>query len=331
MKKALFIGINDYKNIPPLEGCINDATRMATTLAKNGDDSPNFSNRVCTSDRTVISRSLMQKATADLFKGDADTVLFYFAGHGFIDPSDQEGYLVSQDGSPKNWGIKLSDIMEKANKAHPNIKSTIILLDCCHAGIIGEVHALENLVRASLIGNNVSILAACHRSDVATEIEGNGRFTQVLLEGLEGASCDILGRISPANLYAYADQALDPWEQRPVYKANVQQFTNLLCLKPKVDLKIIRKFPMYFATTKDKFQLDPSFEPNRGEETENLSSIPIIQSNVQIYREFQSCYRHDLLVPSEHPHMWHSAIYSGTVELTPLGAHYWRLADNNRL
>ena len=161
MKKALFIGINDYKNIPQLTGCINDAIKMATILAKNGDDSPNFSNRICTSDRTVITRYLMRKATADLFKGDADTVLFYFAGHGFIDPNDQEGYLVSQDGSPRNWGIKLSEIMELANHAHPNIKSTIILLDCCHAGIAGEVHALENEVRASLIGNNVSILAAC--------------------------------------------------------------------------------------------------------------------------------------------------------------------------
>lgn len=204
--------------------------------------------------------------------------------------------------------------MERANKAHPNIKSTIILLDCCHAGIAGEVGSLENEVRASLIGNNVSILAACHRNDVATERKVEGRFTQVLSEGLEGAACDILGRISSADLYAYADQALGPWEQRPVYKANVQRFTDLLCLKSKVDIKIIRKFPTYFSTTKAKFQLDPSFKPNRGEEAENLAKITVIQSNVQIYKEFQSCYRHDLLVPPEHPHMWHTAVYSGTVE-----------------
>ena len=331
MRKALFIGIDDYENLPPLKGCVNDATKIASLLAKNGDDSPNFANRVCTSNMTGITRSLMQRVTVDLFKGEADAVLFYFAGHGFIDSVDHEGYLVAQDGNPKNWGIKLSDIMERANRAHPNIKSTVILLDCCHAGIAGEVDALENEVRASLIGNNVSILAACHRNDVATERKGEGRFTRVLSEGLEGAACDILGRISSADLYAYADQALGPWEQRPVYKANVQRFTDLLRLKSKVDIKIIRKFPNYFSTTKAKFQLDPSFEPNRGEETENLSNIPVTPSNVQIYREFQSCYRHDLLVPSEHPHMWHTAIYSGTVELTPLGAHYWRMANEDRL
>ena len=71
---------------------------------------------------------------------------------------------------------------------------------------------------------------------------------------------------------------------------------------------LVRKFPTYSSTTKVKFQLDSSFEPNGGEESENLSNIPVISSKVQIYREFQSCYRHDLLVPSEHPHMWHCAI-----------------------
>lgn len=331
MKKALFFGIDNNPNLAKLGGSVSDAVKMAFALELNGDRSPNFDTRVHTSERGIVSSRLMKQSIKDLFRGEADTVLLYFAGHGVIDPRNDQGYLVSQDGSAKNWGVSLEDIMDQANKAHPHIKSTVILLDCCHSGIAGEVGALENQVSASLIGNGVTILAACHRNEVAIESNGEGRFTQVLLEGLRGGASDVLGKITTASLYAYVDQTLGAWEQRPVYKANVQQFSNLLTDVPKVQIEILRKFPIYFPTAEHEFQLDPSFEPDRGEESKRLRSIAVNPLNVQVYREMQACNRYGLIVPIDFPHMWHSAVYSGKVKLTALGVHIWRIAKKNRL
>ena len=41
MRKALIVGFNNYPSAS-LSSCINDATKMASVLEKNGDGSPNF-------------------------------------------------------------------------------------------------------------------------------------------------------------------------------------------------------------------------------------------------------------------------------------------------
>ncbi len=137
MKKALIIGIDDYKS-SPLYGCINDAISVSKSLEKNGDGSPNFVTVILTSNNTYITTEKIIDATSKLFDGDADTVLLYFAGHGIIDQNTNAGYLVTQDGKKGSWGISLQDILGFVNKAYPKIKSTVIVLDCCHSGFAGE-------------------------------------------------------------------------------------------------------------------------------------------------------------------------------------------------
>ena len=79
MKRALVVGIDDYPTMP-LRGCVNDATAVANILEKNGDGSPNFAVRLLSSDRMQVTTALLHDALDDLFKGDADTALFFFAG-----------------------------------------------------------------------------------------------------------------------------------------------------------------------------------------------------------------------------------------------------------
>jgi Caspase domain len=83
MKKALVIGIDDYPT-NPLAGCVNDAKAIGSILARNGDGSPNFSVLLLTSDKLPITSALLESSISDLFKGDADTALLFFAGHGII-------------------------------------------------------------------------------------------------------------------------------------------------------------------------------------------------------------------------------------------------------
>ncbi len=60
MKKALVVGIDDYP-AAPLNGCVNDATEVASKLETNGDGSPNFGIvRITSDNENVTSARLME-------------------------------------------------------------------------------------------------------------------------------------------------------------------------------------------------------------------------------------------------------------------------------
>ncbi len=92
--------------------------------------------------RIAEGSAVLHQAVADLFSGDAETALLYFAGHGIINPDTNAGYIVSQDGQKGAWGLALSEILGLANNVHPRIKSSVIILDSCHSGYAGEVSGL---------------------------------------------------------------------------------------------------------------------------------------------------------------------------------------------
>lgn len=330
MRKALVVGIDDYST-SPLTGCVNDAIEVTSKLETNGDGSPNFGIvRLTSNDETITSAKLMV-ALESLFSGDAETVLFYFAGHGVFDVITNAGYIITTDGKKPNWGISLSVILDMANCAYPRIKSSVIILDSCQSGFAGQVTGLGSDGNVSVIGNGVTILTACHREGYAAESDGHGAFTSILLDGLNGASADIIGRITPASLYTHVDQTLGPWDQRPIYKANVQSFITLRQVNPKIPLDTLRRLPSYFPDPTDMFALDPSFEPDRGEEAERLKDISVDEDNVRIYRELQQCDRCGLVVPVDQPFMWHAAVHSTGCKLTATGVHYRKLVEMNRI
>lgn len=130
-----------------------------------------------------------------------------------------------------------------------------------------------------------------------------------MIDGLGGAASDVIGRVTPASLYAHVDQTLGAWEQRPIYKANVQSFISLREVSLKVPKEILRRLPKYFPTASHVLKLDPSFEPDRGEEAERLKDVPVDEDNVRIYRELQKCHQHGLITPTDHEYMWHTAVF----------------------
>ncbi len=330
MRKALVVGIDHYPRAS-LKGCVNDAVVIASKLETNGDGSPNFGVVRITSNEKDITSSVLMKALEELFSGEADTVLFYFAGHGVFDPTTNAGYIITIDGGKPNWGVSLNILLEMANKASPRIKSSIIVLDSCQSRFAGQVTGLGDNGEISVIGNGVTILTACHREGTAAEASGHGTFTSILLDGLDGASADIIGRITPASLYTHVDQTLGPWAQRPIYKANVQSFITLRQVNSKVPLEVLRRLPEYFPNPTDVFPLDPSFEPDRGEEAERLRDVSTSEEKERVYRELQQCNRVGLVVPVDQPHMWHAAVHSTGCKLTDAGAHYRKLAEMKRI
>lgn len=194
MRKGLFIGINHYDYVSPLSGCNNDAMAMASVLERHANGRPNFSSKVLTSAEEQLTLKLMKQQIQSLFSGDCDVALLYFAGHGQFDTSIDEGLLIPQDYQPGGDGIRISDILEWADKA-PHIKNKIIILDCCQAGAAGALRNLRG--GSSVIGEGVTILTACKKEQYALESRGHGVFTDLLLQALHGGAANVLGKVTP--------------------------------------------------------------------------------------------------------------------------------------
>ena len=329
MKRALIVGIDDYEG-SPLSGCVNDAMTVAEILEQNGNGSPNFSVKTLTSNKDNVNCNALSENLADLFKGTVDIALFYFAGHGQINEGG-EGHIVAQDGKKGAWGPSMNSILSLANEAQGSIKSTVIILDCCHSGNIGDVSALGNGDKASVIGNGVTILTACDRSESAAEYNNHGLFTGILIDSLSGSGADIVGRITSASVYAQVDRTLGPWAQRPIYKTNVRNLISLREVEPKIPLEVLRRLPTYFNNPMNEFNLDPSFEPDRENVPKNLQNLPTNDGNAKIFKELQMYNRHGLVEPVGAECMYYAAIESKSCKLTALGVHYRKLAEEKRI
>ncbi|SDS18738.1 caspase family protein [Pseudomonas granadensis] len=314
MRKGLFIGINDYSNISGLSGCCNDAMAMASVLKTNANGDPNFKNVVLTSAEDYLSREKLEDQIRELFSGDCNVALLYFAGHGGFDVDTDEGMLIPQDYRNAKDGIRISDILNWATKA-TRIKNKVIILDCCQSGSAGEVRALRS--ENSAIGEGLTILTACKKEQPAMEGAQHGVFTGLLLQALHGGAANILGKITPGSLYSFVDNALDAWEQRPVFKTNVSQFISLREVSPLIPKEILRKLPDWFAEAESVFALDPSYEP---------TETTFVAEHGEIFAQLQKCNRHSLIEPVDAEHMYYAALHSTGCRLTALGAYYRELA-----
>lgn len=322
MRKGLFVGINEYlPEVGALGGCVNDANAMAAILKTHGDGRPNFDPRIVTSaDGDAVTKRTIEHEIRKLFSGTAEIALFYFAGHGAFDDNIEEGILLPQDYDPRQHseGVRVSDLLLWAYQAK-GIQNKIIMLDCCQAGAAGNLRELRG--GESVLADGTTILTACRHDQNATEQNGQGLFTSLISEALAGAGANILGHITPGNVYSFVDQALGAWEQRPVFKTNVSRFVTLREISPRVPLETLRRLAEWFPNSSDVFPLDPSFEPDSG--------VPI-DDHVKIFRQLQTCNRYGLIEPAVEEHMYYAAMNSTGCRLTALGAYYRTLAANGR-
>lgn len=315
MKKALIIGLNNYPSCE-LHGCINDAKKVFNSLHKNLDGTINYDCKLITDESSIVRKGALKKEIESLFSGNCESVILYFSGHGFIDSTG--GYIVTPDFSDGDEGIPMDTILTLANKSKCVNKT--IILDCCHSGAFGSP-ALTN-GNLSNISDGVTVLTASRDDEYALESGGSGLFTSLLVEGLNGSACDIMGNITIANIYSYIDTALGAWGQRPVFKTNVSRFAPIKQVTPLIDINVLRKICMYFKNCNDKYPLDPSYEFT----TEVADS-----GHVSIFKDLQQLQSVGLVIPCDADYMYFAAINSKSCSLTTLGKRYWRLAKDNKI
>lgn len=324
MRIALIVGINYYEHGSSLYGCVDDAHSVQAVLERHGDGTVNFDCKLLTgtgpTDR--VNRNVLKDQVEELFKRQAEIALFYFAGHGHIEATG--GYLLATDSRRGDEGLSLSDVLTLAN-ASP-ARNKVVVLDSCHSGIAGTPPAQGNLAALS---EGLTVLTASTADQYATEENGRGTFTTLLVDALHGGAANLTGDITPGSVYAHVDQSLGAWEQRPVFKTNVRQFVSLRKVSPPIELADLRRITEFFPGPGSEFQLNPTFEPElKGRDPGMPAPIP---ENTRKFAVLQRYNRLNLVIPVGAPHMWHAAMQSKACELTVLGEHYRRLVEKQRI
>lgn len=314
-KIALLVGIDDYPE-SPLVGCVNDATRISDLLARHHDETPNFDCRILISPGTFITRAKLKQAIEELFKRPAEVALVFFAGHGTV--NNLGGYLVTQDAKVYDEGVSMTDVLAMANNSPA--RERVIILDCCHSGALGQMPAVDNDM--AMLKEGVSVLSASRASEVSMEVGGGGLFTALVCDALSGGGADVCGKVTVASVYAYVDEALGGWEQRPLFKSHVSKLLSLRSCPPAVDAKILRLLPKYFRSPQDPHVLDPSYEP---------TAEPKHPEHEAIFADLQKLRAARLVVPIGEEHMYYAAMNSKSCKLTALGAYYWHLAYSGKM
>lgn len=316
MKGALVIGIDHY-DFGSLKGCASDAKKIAALLAKNEDNTKNFEVNLCVSQSgsKKLSRSFLKEKIAALFSVEGDIALLYFSGHGT--ENNLGGYIVTQDAEKYDEGIALRDILTLATKSKS--KENIIIIDACNSGHMGNLPETDN---TATISYGLSILTACRSDQKAYEASGTGVFSALLIEGLQGWAADLLGKVTIASLFNYAEQALSFFDQKPQFKSHVSRLITIRKCEPTVTLPILRNLPVYFDEQQSAHSLDPKYE-------DTIEGFD--PDKVKIFKELQKLRAASLVYPEGYDHMYEAAINSGKCKLTAQGKYYWYLAKTERI
>jgi hypothetical protein len=315
MRRALIIGIDDYPDCP-LQGCVADARKLTEVLARNQYGSLNFQCETLTTPPQQLSRGVLRRKISELFMHPADVAFLHFSGHGTI--NGLGGYLVTPDYCDYDVGIAMTEVLALANQS--KVGEKFITLDCCHSGAFGQVPAVSD--DKIVLSEGISVITATRSGQEAIEEGGGGVFTSLLVEALEGGASGLLGEVSAASVYAYIENALGAWDQRPLFKANVSHFTRLRQAAPRVELALLRKLPEYFPLPAEALPLSPDYEAEL--EPHNPEKEAVFRDLIQLRYA-------GLVEPVGEKTMYHAARNSRACELTRLGRYYWRLVKGDRI
>lgn len=327
MRKALIVGIDYYDSIGSLSGCVNDAYSVKNVLERHADGTLNFANprlMTGTSSAQRVGRAELKAAVRELFSGDSEIALFYFAGHGYIE--DTGGFLCSSETTTGDDGLSLAEVMTLAGKSPA--KNKIIILDSCHSGTAGNKPDAPAIAE---VKEGMTILTASTADQYAMEVPGGGAgvFTSLFVDALGGAAANLVGDVTPGSVYAHIDQSLGPWAQRPVFKTNVKTFVSLRKAAAPIPLTDLQALARHFPRPDYEFPLDPSYEPERSAEQRADPNIPPPDpEKTAVFSVLQKYVKVNLVRPVGAPHMWHAAMQSKSCELTVLGQHYRELVAN---
>jgi hypothetical protein len=201
-KKALIIGISNYKNLPKsrqLSFCKNDGEEMFKVLSKHGYEIPvNF--RLT----GKVGGIQMRDAIVDFFScaKSTETLIFYFSGHGMPDGHGNY-FLAASDIEPKRpqgRGYAFYELEQERKRC--DARRIVTILDCCFSGaaesgtiMAGDEEGIANVARDRMNdtfkeGEGRCLLASSLGDQYSYKMHDKDYsiFTYFLIEGIKGAN-----------------------------------------------------------------------------------------------------------------------------------------------
>ena len=141
MKKALLVGINEYRDVRGLKGCVNDVTNMHNVL-KTYFDFEHRNIRVLT-DRRATKREILTRLEWLVDGAKAgDLLVFHFAGYGsqVLDRDEFDELEGRKDEILCPWDMDWDSCFIRADDLHRAFRELEegvlleVILDCCHSG-----------------------------------------------------------------------------------------------------------------------------------------------------------------------------------------------------
>jgi uncharacterized caspase-like protein len=236
MLRAVVVGINEYKDEryrqkARLQFASSDAQEIAALLGHS---------QTFTTESVVLlqNEKATRKAVRDSLNStfsqrsfDSNTIaLFYFAGHGIVNPHDKRISLCCHDvdfTDPEAGGIRLNDVYDWL--ASSSAECVIAIIDACFSGgmVAGNVDHVSASQRAMQAiealrypeGKTVAIFAACGSDEKARERASlrHGIFTYELVRGWrDGAAQERRdGIVYLLGLANFLTQDLTKYVQKP--------------------------------------------------------------------------------------------------------------------
>ncbi|MEH2196006.1 MAG: caspase family protein [Nostoc sp.] len=256
----ILVGVNQYQDdgLPSLsystvdcqglaEALVDAAAQFSQTEVKIYHDfapqPPSLEN---------IRASLQQITTA---AQSIDTVLFYFSGHGIVEPSTQQAFLCladTQKSDLQNTALALQELLQLLGNS--KAQNQLVWLDACHSGgmtlrgttketlLNATPKMVEVLQQCATKSKGFYALLSCDTNQQSWEFPelGHGVFTYYLMKGLQGEAADSQGLIYIDNLYRYV------YHQTLQYidKSNQQLRLMNQQKKNKGETQIFREYPL---------------------------------------------------------------------------------------
>lgn len=169
-RRALLIGINEYRTVPSLQGSINDIETMRQVLITRWGFAPAHITVVRDNQAT---RAGILSALQQLVRQTQpnDIVYFHYSGHGSqvqdFSGDEEDGLdetLVPHDGRTDRVPDIIDDELD-AIFARLNARAAVIVLDSCHSGT--ATRALDIRARSIPADNRIDL----YRADQAGEVQ----------------------------------------------------------------------------------------------------------------------------------------------------------------
>ena len=217
---AVLIGINDYldPDLDDLNYCENDVAGLADTLKACGYshiETITGSKATCKTIRNKLKQFQSRK-----YYPDADTVFFYFSGHGSKDKNGVNCILPCDTGCDNGLDRIISiEEIKKALDPDPNDHSkalfprSLVFFDSCRKSpkaSKGEKNVIlapygSNLIEKYKYAKGLKMMFGCENGTVAIEHDPSqhGLFTHFLIDGINGGAKESDGVVTVGSLEKY--------------------------------------------------------------------------------------------------------------------------------